>query len=68
MPTIALAAGQIAVYMPPPALGHDRHAAGGIFITTAKAKGIMPNRVLFYHALRPSSLTLAHVADSNVAL
>jgi peptide/nickel transport system permease protein len=65
MPTIALAAGQIAVYMR--LLRSDMIATlQEDFITTAKAKGIKPNRVLFYHALRPSSLTLLTVAGLNV--
>lgn len=36
------------------------------FITMAKSKGITPRRVLFRHALRPSSLTLLTVAGLNV--
>jgi peptide/nickel transport system permease protein len=65
MPTIALAAGQIAVYMR--LLRSDMIATlQEDFITTAKAKGIKPNRVLFAHALRPSSLTLLTVAGLNV--
>jgi peptide/nickel transport system permease protein len=65
MPVIALAAGQIAVYMR--LLRSDMIATlQEDFITTAKAKGIKPNRVLFRHALRPSSLTLLTVAGLNV--
>jgi peptide/nickel transport system permease protein len=65
MPTIALAAGQIAVYMR--LLRSDMiQTLQEDFITTAKAKGIKPNRVLFSHALRPSSLTLLTVAGLNV--
>jgi len=36
------------------------------FITMAKAKGLKPRRILFRHALRPSSLTLLTVAGLNV--
>lgn len=36
------------------------------FITMAKAKGLKPSRVLFRHALRPSSLTLLTVAGLNI--
>jgi peptide/nickel transport system permease protein len=36
------------------------------FITTAKAKGIPTKRILWRHALRPSSLTLLTVAGLNV--
>ncbi len=36
------------------------------FITMAKAKGMKPRRILFRHALRPSSLTLLTVAGLSV--
>ena len=36
------------------------------FITMARAKGLKPQRILFRHALRPSSLTLLTVAGLNV--
>ena len=36
------------------------------FITMAKAKGIRTARILWRHALRPSSLTLLTVAGLNV--
>jgi peptide/nickel transport system permease protein len=36
------------------------------FITMAKSKGLSPRRVLWRHALRPSSLTLLTVAGLNV--
>jgi peptide/nickel transport system permease protein len=36
------------------------------FITMAKSKGISPSRVLWRHALRPSSLTVLTVAGLNV--
>ncbi len=65
MPTIALALGQIAIYMR--LLRSDMIATlQEDFTTTAKAKGIPTRRVLFRHALRPSSLTLLTVAGLNV--
>jgi peptide/nickel transport system permease protein len=65
MPTISLALGQIAVYMR--LLRSDMIATlQEDFVTTAKAKGISNRRVLFRHALRPSSLTLLTVAGLNV--
>jgi peptide/nickel transport system permease protein len=65
MPTIALALGQIAIYMR--LLRSDMIATlQEDFTVTAKAKGITPRRVLFRHALRPSSLTLLTVAGLNV--
>src|SRR6202030_3179961 len=36
------------------------------YITLAKAKGLKPSRILFVHALKPSSLTLATVTGINV--
>jgi peptide/nickel transport system permease protein len=36
------------------------------FITMAKAKGVTNSRILWRHALRPSSLTLLTVAGLNV--
>ena len=65
MPAIALVVGQIAVYMR--LLRSDMIATlQEDFITMAKAKGISPRRVLWRHALRPSSLTLLTVAGLNV--
>jgi peptide/nickel transport system permease protein len=65
MPTVSLALGQIAIYMR--LLRSDMIATlQEDFITTAKAKGIPTSRVLFRHALRPSSLTLLTVAGLNV--
>ncbi len=65
MPTVALAAGQIAVYLR--LLRSDMIATlQEDFITTAKAKGIPDRTVLMKHALRPSSLTLLTVAGLNV--
>lgn len=65
MPTIALAVGQIAIYMR--LLRSDMIATlQEDFITTAKSKGIPTRKVLLSHALRPSSLTLLTVAGLNV--
>lgn len=65
LPTLTLAAGQIAIYMR--LLRSDMIATlQQDFITMAKAKGIRPRRILFRHALRPSSLTLLTVAGLNV--
>ncbi|HET6953935.1 MAG TPA: ABC transporter permease [Acidimicrobiales bacterium] len=65
MPAISLAIGQIAVYMR--LLRSDMIATlQEDFITMAKSKGISPRRVLWRHALRPSSLTLLTVAGLNV--
>jgi peptide/nickel transport system permease protein len=60
-PVIALSLGQIAVYMR--LLRSDLVATlQEDFILMAKAKGISNSRVLWRHALRPSSLTLLTVA------
>lgn len=65
LPTITLAVGQIAVYMR--LLRSDMIATlQQDFITMAKAKGIRTRRILFRHALRPSSLTLLTIAGLNV--
>jgi peptide/nickel transport system permease protein len=65
LPTIALAAGQVAVYMR--LLRSDMIATlQEDFITMAKSKGISDRRVLWRHALRPSSLTLLTVAGLYV--
>jgi peptide/nickel transport system permease protein len=65
LPTISLAVGQIAVYMR--LLRSDMIATlQEDFITMAKSKGVSPGRVLWRHALRPSSLTLLTVAGLNV--
>jgi peptide/nickel transport system permease protein len=65
LPTISLAVGQIAVYMR--LLRSDMIATlQEDFITMAKAKGLKPGRILWRHALRPSSLTLLTVAGLNV--
>ncbi|HET6772702.1 MAG TPA: ABC transporter permease [Acidimicrobiales bacterium] len=65
LPTISLAVAQIAVYMR--LLRSDMIATlQEDFITMAKSKGLSPRRVLWRHALRPSSLTLLTVAGLNV--
>ena len=65
LPTITLAVGQVAVYMR--LLRSDMIATlQQDLITMAKAKGIKTRRILFRHALRPSSLTLLTVAGLNV--
>jgi peptide/nickel transport system permease protein len=65
LPALTLAVGQIAVYMR--LLRSDMIATlQQDFITMAKAKGIRTRRILFRHALRPSSLTLLTVAGLNV--
>src|SRR5260370_41657954 len=65
LPSVTLAVGQIAVYMR--LLRSDMIATlQENFITLAKAKGISNRRILWRHALRPSSLTLMTVAGLNV--
>ena len=65
LPVITLAVGQVAIYMR--LLRSDMIATlQENFITMAKAKGISNRRILFRHALRPSSLTLLTVAGLNI--
>jgi peptide/nickel transport system permease protein len=65
LPSVTLAVGQIAVYMR--LLRSDMISTlQQDFILMAKAKGLKTRRVLFRHALRPSSLTLLTVAGLNV--
>jgi peptide/nickel transport system permease protein len=65
LPALTLAVGQIAIYMR--LLRSDMIATlQQDFITMAKAKGLKNKRILFRHALRPSSLTLLTVAGLNV--
>jgi peptide/nickel transport system permease protein len=65
LPAISLAIGQIAVYMR--LLRTDLVATlQQDFILMAKSKGITERRVLWRHALRPSSLTLLTIAGLNV--
>jgi peptide/nickel transport system permease protein len=65
MPVIVLAVGQIAIYAR--LLRSDMVATlQEDFILMAKSKGIPNRRILWRHALRPSSLTLLTVAGLNV--
>ena len=65
MPVIAIAIGQIAVYAR--LLRSDMVATlQEDFVLMAKSKGISNGRILWRHALRPSSLTLLTVAGLNV--
>lgn len=65
MPVLVLALGQIAVYAR--LLRSDMVATlQEDFILMAKSKGIPNRRILWRHALRPSSLTLLTVAGLNV--
>jgi peptide/nickel transport system permease protein len=65
LPAVTLAAAQIAVYMR--LLRSDMvQTLQEDFIQMARSKGISDQRVLWRHALRPSSLTLLTVAGLNV--
>jgi peptide/nickel transport system permease protein len=65
LPAATLAAAQVAVYMR--LLRTDMVATlQEDFIQMARSKGISDQRVLWRHALRPSSLTLLTVAGLNV--
>ncbi|HMG42916.1 MAG TPA: ABC transporter permease [Acidimicrobiales bacterium] len=65
LPTVTLAASQIAIYMR--LLRSDMVATlQEDFIQMARSKGISDRRVLWRHALRPSSLTVLTVAGLNV--
>lgn len=65
LPCITLAVGQFAVYMR--LLRSDMIATlQQDFILLAKAKGMTSRRILFLHALKPSSLTLLTVAGLSV--
>ena len=65
VPVLALSLGQIAVYMR--LLRSDLVATlQEDFILMAKSKGVSNRRVLWRHALRPSSLTLLTVVGLNV--
>jgi peptide/nickel transport system permease protein len=64
LPAISLAAGLVAVYMR--LLRSDMIATlQENYITMARAKGLSDKRILWRHALRPSSLTLLTVAGLN---
>jgi peptide/nickel transport system permease protein len=65
LPAVSLAAAQIAVYMR--LLRTDMvQTLQEDFVQMARSKGISDRRVLWRHALRPSSLTLLTVAGLNV--
>jgi peptide/nickel transport system permease protein len=65
LPAVSLAVGQIAAYMR--LLRSDMIATlQEDYILMAKSKGIPTRRILWRHALRPSSLTLLTVAGLNI--
>jgi peptide/nickel transport system permease protein len=65
LPTISLAAAQVAIYMR--LLRSDMiQTLQEDFIQMARSKGISDRRVLWRHALRPSSITLLTVSGLNV--
>ncbi|QYG92989.1 ABC transporter permease [Iamia sp. SCSIO 61187] len=65
LPSLSLAIGQIAVYMR--VLRSDLiQTLQEDFILMAKSKGISNRRVLWRHALRPSSLTLVTIAGLQI--
>ena len=65
MPVLAITIGQIAIYSR--LLRSDMVATlQEDYILMAKSKGISNRRILWRHALRPSSLTLLTVAGLNV--
>jgi len=65
LPEVTLAVGQVAIYMR--LLRSDMiQTLQENFITMARAKGVSNRRILFRHALRPSSLTLLTVAGLNL--
>lgn len=66
LPTLSLALGQAAAYMR--VLRSDMISTlQENFVTTAKAKGVPNRRILWRHALRPSSFTLMTVFGLNTA-
>jgi peptide/nickel transport system permease protein len=65
LPVLVLAAGQIPVYVR--LLRTDMAATlSEDFITMAKSKGISDRRILWRHALRPSSFTLVTLLGINI--
>lgn len=65
LPTVSLAAGQVAVYLR--LLRSDMiQTLQESYVTVARSKGLTDRYVLWRHALRPSSLTLLTVAGLNV--
>ena len=67
LPSLILAVGTLAVYY---RLLRGEMAATlqEEFITVARSKGLSTNRVLWRHALRPSSITLLTSMGNNIAL
>ena len=65
LPAVSLALGQVAIYAR--LLRADMIATlQQDFITMARAKGISTQRILWRHALRPSSITLLTAAGLNI--
>ena len=65
LPVLTLAAGQIPVYVR--LLRTDMTATlSEDYITMAKSKGISDRRILWRHALRPSSFTLVTILGVNI--
>jgi len=65
LPTVTLAAAQIAIYQR--LLRSDMITTlHSDFITTARAKGLSRARILWRHALRPSSISLLTIAAINL--
>jgi peptide/nickel transport system permease protein len=65
LPTISLAAGEIALYMR--LLRSDMIATlQESYMKTARSKGLSTQRILWHHAFRPSSLTLLTFAGLNM--
>ena len=65
LPSVTLAVGQIAIYMR--LLRSDMIATlQENFVAMARAKGLSDRRILWRHALRPSSITLLTVAGLNI--
>jgi peptide/nickel transport system permease protein len=65
LPSVTLAVGQIAIYMR--LLRSDMIATlQENFVTMARSKGLSDRRILWRHALRPSSITLLTVAGLNI--
>jgi peptide/nickel transport system permease protein len=67
LPSIVLALGSIAIYFR--LLRNEMvFTLQEEFITAARSKGLTTNRILWRHALRPSSITMLTSAGNNIAL
>jgi len=67
LPSIVLALGSIAIYFR--LLRNEMvFTLQEEFITAARSKGLTTNRVLWRHAVRPSSITMLTSAGNNIAL